>query len=219
MKVLQKIINQVHFDTPVNNDYYIPVDLLLKRLLDYEVDIPDDFYEKCKQKKHMGDIATEYIEKINNIDIIYDSDGPDGIYRIEELGNFGGHLYPNISYIMAKTSDTFYVVLQVYLNAEIKNGKRSVYYTDGVLLKFEDFIDFFDLLNEVADEATFSIEVDSDEYLVTPQIIGDELQVKRVKDGEEIPKVNAVDKEELVEQIRKYNKDNKGNNGYIKKHK
>jgi hypothetical protein len=210
MRILQKIIGEL--PTRENNKYYIDINLLLRRFLDYEVDIPDDLY-MGREKKGLIGSAICYLESMEGIKFLEVSG-----FISKELfadgypcSNYTGRVSHDFFLMNAITNDSPYVAIQINDIGDPRcySYERRKNYTDAFLLKFEDHQDFYELVDEViTEEATFSIEVDDKTYLVTPQLKSEILWV-RYKEGDEyvdVPDICASSDEEFIEEIRKHNK-------------
>lgn len=219
MKILQKIMDGL--SKREISKYSVDINLLLRRFLDYEVEIPGEFYESREKKGLIGS-AMYYLKSLDNIEFakVY------GFTKIEILESessedsytWAGRISHDFHYMIANTSDSFYVAMQINKGGDPRcrnyESRNNNSYTDVFLLKFKDIQDFHDLTDEeITENATFGIEVDGKTYLVTPQLQNEYLWVRYVENDEyvDIPDICAYNDEELITQIKRYNNDRNGN--------
>lgn len=101
MKLLKKIIAEINSD---DNPYSINIGLLLEDLLDYEIDIPDDIYEKRHQKGLIGS-AIHYLDDMPDMETI----------ECDNSYNWNGRISHDFFYMMATASGGFYIAVQINL--------------------------------------------------------------------------------------------------------
>lgn len=143
MKLIDVVINNIPkvgietYETSAIK-YVADSRVLLDNLRDFEVEIPNDLYEKYS--RNYGNGVLQYMEKLTNVKMA-DFNG-------YNTYNYGGRIMHDFDYRTYEMQDhTFYVAIQVHRGGDVRSN-----YTNFVLFKFDSIEEWHTVIDDIARE-------------------------------------------------------------------
>lgn len=193
MKLIDMVINDIPkvgietYETSEIN-YVIDSRVLLDNLRDFEVDIPQDIYNKyCEQ---YGNGALQYMERLTGVSIAK--------FDVYNTYNNSGSIMHDFSYYTYEMENgIYYVAIQVHRGGDIRSN-----YTDFVLLEFDYVEQWFEVIEEISREKCRGVrEIDGKHYCYDMSIFDEYLQVYCVETQEDF-EICAYDNESFERAIK-----------------
>ena len=177
--------------------FYVPTDILLGALADYEMELPKEIVKDFeKQEKNSNAFYFGWETYFEN----------NKSYKKVQCGNsynWDGKVQNDFEYDIFKDLETekYIVLLRVHLGGDIRTN-----YTDTMFFEFDSDYDFFELLNDIGNEnnLSFDITVNDREFVVTPLVLSDRLDIYDTTSGENIDTIYASDTETLIADLQEY---------------
>ena len=170
--------------------YVVNTRELLKELKEFEIEIPNEFYDKYKNE--WGNGVLEYMQQVLGAN----EDNSKG----ENTYNYGGRVSHDIHYItyFDKYNNEFYIALNIHRSGDVRTN-----YTEFCLLKFDGEYAFYELVDEICFNLTyFYISVDGKEYRVSTNMFTEYMFVDNY-DTDETYEICCYDNESCINEIKK----------------
>lgn len=196
MKMIEKIIKDIPMldiekeDSEYHDEckYLIDTKILLAELQDFEVDIPNEYIENYKNV--FGNGVLQYmadITKTNIEDFIGDN-----------TYNYNTRILHDFTYRYVDLKHSFYIAISVH-----RQGDVRVNYTDFCLLKFDNYEEYWETLDEISME-NFSdcVEYNNKHYYYDILLNSEYLRVWCEEDKEDY-EVYAYSDESFIDEIKR----------------
>lgn len=200
MKFIDRIIEDIPMveiekeDSKYHDEvkYLIDSRVLLNNLKEYEIEIPQEFYDKYKDK--FGNGVLQYMEVLTNVNM--KDFGGANTY------NWGGRIIHDFDYRYVDLKDAYYVAIQVHRFGDIRGN-----YTDFALLKFDNFESFIERVDEESYSSGGCFEYNGKHYFYDLSIFCEWLRVW-CEENQEDYEFYAYNDESFIEEIRKVEDEN-----------
>ena len=195
MKFIDKIIDDIPKigieEWGVDNELKYVVDTreLLKELKDYEVEIPNEYYDKYKNE--WGNGVLEYMQQ--------ELGANDDNCKGENTYNYGGRVSHDIHYITYVDDDNYYyVAINIHRSGDVRCN-----YTDFCLLKFDGSDYFYTIIDEICMNISSNIMVvDNQVYDFYTTMFSEYVDVYNHDTGDSY-QIYCYDDESFINEIRK----------------
>lgn len=193
MKLIDIVINdipKVGIETYDNSEikYVIDSRILLDNLRDFEVDIPQELYDKYQNK--FGNGVLQYMEQLTNVSM--------NDFKGYNTYNWNGRIMHDFDYRTYEMKDhTYYVAIQVHRGGDIR-----INYTDFVLFKFDYIEQWFEVIEDISREKCGGVyEINNKHYYYDMSMFDEYLKVYCNETQEEFD-IYAYNDESFVAEIK-----------------
>ena len=196
MKFIDRIIEDIPMveiekeDSEYHNEckYLIDSRVLLDNMREYEVEIPQEYYDKYQND--FGNGVLQYMAKLTNMEM--------EDFKGTNTYNWGGRIIHDFDYRYVELETDYYVAIRVHRFGDIRGN-----YTEFALFKFDSFENFYETIEDIS-ITNFSgcFEYQAKHYYYDISIFSESLRVWCEEEQRDY-EFYVCDDESFIEEIRK----------------